>query len=532
MTELRNLTVLLMMLLLLLTGAGCGDDSGSDSTGDDGSAGSAGGEAGGGAGTSGENTDAGNNADSTQSLSDVGAVDGGTTDAPAEVVCADGEQDNDADGECSAACSDAVDCGAGVCSDATGAISCLCDVGYIGDACDTCATGHEGSGCGTCSSGFIAYQRTEGACIEDPCASVECGNTGSCAVEDDAAVCVCDLGFAGDACNICADGYEGTACDTCAADYSKVDAGCVPDVCVGKDCGNGSCLFQAPDTAVCECDAGYQGDACDSCELGYLMKDGACVLELPVQNDSLTFWIDMLSPTQQKLTTEANEVLLLRSETPGGGQKDALYDLVDATRAPTFASGASLSFLKFDGDDFLKVEDIDLGARGYTIFIAMAPDTAGGNMAALAAVGTSNDAHHGMLLRSQAGGTQVRYVHRNPLGISGGDNLLLEDIAAREAFDPYQVAVAERRLDGDAIIQRLFVGDQEQFSSTSDGGFGSTTLDLLIGQQDGAGNNPFVGNIGEIIIFDGEISVDERAQVKAYLEKKWVPKLKIGGFKL
>ena len=123
-------------------GGGGGQDSGaadgggtheSGSAGTEGSAGTQSGAAGTQGAGAGKGGAAGTTSEDTDEL-DAGAS---TTDAaPTPTVCADGEQDNDGNGECTADCSD-VACVNGECSDASGTAACVCTALYEGELCDT-----------------------------------------------------------------------------------------------------------------------------------------------------------------------------------------------------------------------------------------------------------------------------------------------------------------------------------------------------------------------------------------------------------
>jgi hypothetical protein len=456
------------------------------------------------------------------------AVDGGEP-LPA-VECDEGEQDHDRDGSCSPACSDSVDCGHGSCVDSSGATLCVCDAGFAGEACDACAEGTAGDACDECLAGYVPSTLFAGTCIADPCQAVECGNHGSCVVVDDEDSCGCERGWNGDTCNVCADGYAGAACDSCDAGWSNVapvgELECIPDVCVTTDCGHGTCTFEAPATAVCECDTGYTGDGtCDSCASGYLAKGELCVLELPVVNDMLTLHLDMMA-NGTYLAGPNKEVLLWRSDTPGGGEKNAVYE-GETTSAPTVVKANGLTMLDLDGSQHLRLPGVELGAASYTVFVAMNPDSAGGaEMAAFAVVGSSSPNKHGVLIRSEGHGTKVRYLHRAPIALSGGNNVN-SNIDDPGALDPFQIITAERRLDAnDMMMQMMWFDTFAQDTVATDPELGAAAMDLFIGMQAAAGGYKFTGRIGEIVVYNGEITEDERRLVRAYLKAKWVPKLR------
>ncbi len=168
-------------------------------------------------------------------------------------TCADGFQDNDGDGTCLPDCATSgLDCGLhGTCDDSGGLAVCACDVGYFGATCETCADGFQDND-------------GNGTCFPDCATSgLDCGNHGTCDDSGGTAVCACDVGYVGAACEACAAGFQD----------NDGDGSCLPD-CSAQDCsGHGTC-DDSGGTAVCACDVGYTGAACDTCAAGYQDNDG------------------------------------------------------------------------------------------------------------------------------------------------------------------------------------------------------------------------------------------------------------------
>ncbi len=174
-------------------------------------------------------------------------------------TCADGFQDNDADGVCTPTCTESgLACGDhGMCDASGGQPMCACDQGYTGDACDQCADGFQDNDAdGTCAP----------TCDT---AGLDCGDHGTCDDTSGAAVCVCDPRF------------DGAACDQCAAGYQDNDADgtCAPNCdTAGLDCGSYGTCDDSSGEAVCSCDSAYVGTQCTSCAPGYQDNDvnGVC----------------------------------------------------------------------------------------------------------------------------------------------------------------------------------------------------------------------------------------------------------------
>ncbi|MBN2695134.1 S8 family serine peptidase [bacterium] len=103
-----------------------------------------------------------------------------------------------------------------------------------------------------CDNGYTASGLTCVANTTDPCDGVTCSNHGSCSVQNNSAVCICDTGYT-------ASGL------TCVQNTT--------DPCDGITCtGHGTCSVQN-NLAVCICDAGYKAnglscveDVADPCD--------------------------------------------------------------------------------------------------------------------------------------------------------------------------------------------------------------------------------------------------------------------------
>jgi subtilisin-like proprotein convertase family protein len=76
--------------------------------------------------------------------------------------CEEGDQDNDDNGTCTPACDEETCSGAGDCDDESGTATCTCDTGYDGDDCSDCAEGYQDND---------DNDSCEPACVEDSCSS-------------------------------------------------------------------------------------------------------------------------------------------------------------------------------------------------------------------------------------------------------------------------------------------------------------------------------------------------------------------------
>lgn len=110
--------------------------------------------------------------------------------------------------------------------------------------------------------------------IPDVCIGVDCGN-GTCIDTFGEAVCRCDGNWVGESCDACAIGYALPGCDTCAINYKKDDSGvCVENPCGGVTCGDrGECVVLVTGLTMCECRPGATGANCQHCDTGYTGDD-------------------------------------------------------------------------------------------------------------------------------------------------------------------------------------------------------------------------------------------------------------------
>jgi len=175
-------------------------------------------------------------------------------------TCAQGYQDNDNNGTCLEDCLTAdVNCnGHGACDDSSGQAVCACQLAYTGPECTQCNTGYQDND-------------DDEICLKD-ChnARLDCSIYGHCEDITGEAICVCDVGYAGDLCDRCASGYQDNDGNgTCREDCSTADLGCL----------HGQCQ-DSSGAAQCVCETGYAGDTCGECAPGYQDNDDDDVCEI------------------------------------------------------------------------------------------------------------------------------------------------------------------------------------------------------------------------------------------------------------
>lgn len=193
------------------------------------------------------------------------------TDGAVSCVCNDGyvgtycetcdaDYHLDATGACvaDASCADEDPCVNGTCDDTGGVVSCVCDDGYAGDECSTCAAGWHDAGGGVCV--------LDAECLPNSCSGIEAG---TCDDTDGVVTCVCNSGYAGDACESCATDFQFDSTGACVEAESCADA----DPCVNGTCDDSTGVIS------CACDDGYAGADCDTCAAGWHDEVGVCVLD-------------------------------------------------------------------------------------------------------------------------------------------------------------------------------------------------------------------------------------------------------------
>jgi hypothetical protein len=130
--------------------------------------------------------------------------------------------------------------------------------------CNCTGTGYEGATCTVLSDDCAIAPCTNGDCV-DGNMSFTCNCTGTayegelCEVfSDDCAPDPCTNG-------LCVDGNQNFTCDCTGTDYEGPLCADLSDPCIGVNCGNnGTCVVANNSVALCSCDSGYTGLACES----------------------------------------------------------------------------------------------------------------------------------------------------------------------------------------------------------------------------------------------------------------------------
>lgn len=218
--------------------------------------------------------------------------------------------------------------GHGTCSDgASGTGRCKCVGVWLGDACDLrcpgdtkpcsghgqcnketvtcgCDDGYVGAACNECAPGYANASKTAGVLNCMPCPvdmdGEVCGGNGQCGPTSNglAVMCSCDPTFRGEACDECEANRWGESCEQCpggtgnacskkgtcnAGRYGTGYCSCNTDyygpacetLCTDAMCFGAS---QCNSMGVCACPDGYTGENCSDCAVGYLRVGSTCEL--------------------------------------------------------------------------------------------------------------------------------------------------------------------------------------------------------------------------------------------------------------
>ena len=162
-------------------------------------------------------------------------------------LCAAGYHDRGANCVANEVCQTDSCSSRGDCDDSQGVIRCACDPGFEGFDCSECAAGIHPAGDG-CDDAAVR------------CAPDTCSNHGECSAAASRLTCACEEGYTGQRCADCEDNFS--LVDGACLPLQQ-STRCNATVCsLHGSCDDGS------GTAVCTCDTGYRGLACQLCSTG------------------------------------------------------------------------------------------------------------------------------------------------------------------------------------------------------------------------------------------------------------------------
>ncbi|XP_077979560.1 uncharacterized protein LOC144434913 [Glandiceps talaboti] len=138
--------------------------------------------------------------------------------------------------------------------------NCICQIGWMGTACDTCGV----ATClhGTCNSTHCECNTGWNGTICDSCSDEACLH-GNCDVTT--GLCECDEGWSGNDCTVCGSGtcIHGS-CSSSQCVCHGPWTGDLCDECGTSLCVNGDCTFDDSTSTSCTCSDGWTGEHCDT----------------------------------------------------------------------------------------------------------------------------------------------------------------------------------------------------------------------------------------------------------------------------
>ncbi|MCK6545613.1 hypothetical protein L6R52_07065 [Myxococcota bacterium] len=382
----------------------------------------------------------------------------------------------------------------GVVEDAGPVDSGECPEGYRGPGCAQCALGYQdGNGDGVCS---LACDATG---INEP----NCGQ-GTCFIDaaTDMRACRCEPG------------HVGPSCATCDTGWIDPDGDGICELGCNTDCGtHGQCVLQGGNE-VCQCEAGRTGALCDMCTPGYVLVSGNCELNLPDEMN-LVLWLDASSANSLGLDTSGN-VATWEDRRRGSG----LELSASAPSRPAYRANVmnGRPVVRFDGsNDVLRLDSFGgLGGADYTIFVVV--DMFNDNPVGVLSLSSLENGYAIALDRSAPDAFQFR--HRIPLTPADEDSVMVSGVPANR---PTVLAV-RRTTSGLFRFIRMWAradgqmtpvqADDAVLSAADLGG----TLRFELGN--GAPEN-LLGDVAELLIYDGFIEDAAVVEVTDYLSAKW-----------
>lgn len=298
------------------------------------------------------------------------------------------------------------------------------------------------------------------------------------------------------------DGGDPDGGDGCEAGMQDVDGDgtCSPD-CSAVACVNGTCsVDEESGLAACACGAGFKGDACD---------------ELVVPSaEGVAFWVDASDAASRTLWDGGTTIDTWTDK----GEEGLLGTTTDAPTGPTLVELENgLAVARFDGEnDAVQFTGFDgIASSDYTIFavIRAEPEESGRLIDAAGEDDLLNDA-----MRVDVYPDEVRLIHIPALqGESFGDHDVDAYGEAGLVHDQLQLVTIRKRgtdigiwVDGNSLTERATLNALQL----------TETLTLVLGNGVHS-DEPFSGDIAEIIIVPDGLIYEDRLPYEDYLAAKW-----------
>lgn len=183
---------------------------------------------------------------------------------------------------------------------------------------------------------------------------------------------------------------------------------------------------------------------------------------------------------------------------------------------PEYVTGAinGLPVIRFNASnsEFLGGVSADLFQNNYSLFIV---GYTSGNTETLLAVTFSVD--HGILIDGNAS-NQLRFLHRNPTGATGGNNI---DAGSSRSTSSVQILSFSRGTPSGGTQQFWINGTDNQSTTGSQANFTSTGT-IAIGRLGASYSSRYMdGDMAEVIIMTKEVNEAERIIIENYLASKY-----------
>jgi len=207
---------------------------------------------------------------------------------------------------------------------------------------------------------------------------------------------------------------------------------------------------------------------------------------------------DVPYPTGQRLHLHFEEAAGATTFYNGSGRQ--LAGTCSGPACPTAGEEGRFGHaLRFDGNDYIVVDNLDFAPANYTILAWF--KTSGSTQQAIFAATNPADSNHGLLLELDADG-RLRYLYRVPTGSSGGQ--VLSSAVTTNDGDWHHVAAVK-----DVTTLALYVGGQRVVTGTADTDF-AVPLDVVIGRLGKTlPGGYFDGLIDEVVLYERALTAEQ-----------------------
>ncbi len=185
---------------------------------------------------------------------------------------------------------------------------------------------------------------------------------------------------------------------------------------------------------------------------------------------------------------------------------------------PEYVTNALNSYpvIRFDSSnsEFLGILDLDAFQNNYSIFVV---GYTSGNDQDFVSITFDGDVNHGILIEGVSG-NRLRFLHRNPINIGGGDNI---NNGSTRSLSQSQILSFTRGTPSTGIQQFWINGTDNQSTTASSPNFTSSNARLQIGRLRPGHARYLNGDISEVIILSKEANTAERIIIENYLSAKY-----------